>query len=279
MASKTTTPDSATPDQPLRGLRLLLTRPAQSAEGWAKKLRDLGARVWLQPMMAIAPLPLARLEPTLRQLARYQWILFTSRHGVDAFFEALSQQPPALHSLEHLRFGAVGAATAQALRVHGHEPSVIPEEPNAAALAERLRPQVAGQRVLFVRGEQSRGDLDRLLGPVCTFTSTPFYRQIAQTAWEGEVKARLERGAMDYVLLSSGNLARTFLASLTEAMWSALAAGQVSLVAISSQTAAPLRSVEPPPAVEPGRTLRWLVASKTTFEGMVEAMIADRRSG
>ena len=75
-------------NRPLSGKRIVVTRTRKQASVLSNKLRALGAQV--------VELPTIRIEPPtdLREFAElvqdahiYDWIVFTSANGVEAFFE------------------------------------------------------------------------------------------------------------------------------------------------------------------------------------------------
>ena len=71
--------------RPLEGKKILVTRPAGDAEGFACLLEKLGAVCVHLPMIEIRPRRLAASERKglIAALPRYDWIIFTSHHGVD----------------------------------------------------------------------------------------------------------------------------------------------------------------------------------------------------
>ena len=77
---------------------------------------------------------------------RYDWLLLTSRNGVDALFPRLDGPLP--------RVAVVGRGTAEALREHSVEPALVAAVSTQEGLAAEL-PRPAG-RVLFAGAEDAR---------------------------------------------------------------------------------------------------------------------------
>src|SRR5665213_3561736 len=78
--------------QPLFGKRVLVTRPAHQSDDVAMLLWEAGAEPILAPTIAIGPpddLTAARDAAT--RVRDYAWVVFTSRNGVDAFFDRLGE--------------------------------------------------------------------------------------------------------------------------------------------------------------------------------------------
>ena len=76
-------------NRPLMGKRVLVTRAEEQAEALANRLEMLGAEVVKLPLIRIEPsedetLLDAAIEKALA--GNYDWIVFTSVHGVRTFF-------------------------------------------------------------------------------------------------------------------------------------------------------------------------------------------------
>jgi uroporphyrinogen III methyltransferase / synthase len=124
---------------------VVVTRDEPADGPLSAHLRALGLQVLSWPVVRVAPVEdAAPLEAALSEAARLDWIVFTSRHAVEAVAARLGVRP------EHLRIAAVGASTASALGEHGWTPNVVPEQPSAAGLLVALTPLIRpGARVLF----------------------------------------------------------------------------------------------------------------------------------
>ncbi|HEY3226033.1 MAG TPA: uroporphyrinogen-III synthase [Planctomycetota bacterium] len=137
--------------KPLAGLRILVTRPRAQAGALARPLRKLGARVLVHPAIEIGPpRSWSRVDREIERLDRYDALVFTSVNAVEAFFERLGKKrarPPA---------GAVGPATAAALRARGVRPAWVAARFTTAALGRVLR-----GRVLHPASEPHSPDLMR----------------------------------------------------------------------------------------------------------------------
>ncbi len=124
-----------------------MTRAAHQAEELAGPLRELGAEVILLPVIGIAPpSDPERLRRAAADSARYDWIVFTSANGVEAFARELSGNPSELSA----RVAAVGAATRAAAERNGFRVSVTPERYVAESLVEALGSEdLNGLRILI----------------------------------------------------------------------------------------------------------------------------------
>ena len=182
----------------LRGLRVLVTRPAHQADGLCQRLEAAGAEAARLPLVAIEPIGEAALHA--QRLAEAQscdgWI-FTSTNAVRIAAE--------LHAGPWPTSYAVGAATASALEALARGRVIAPE---AGSSSEALldRPElasVAGQRLLIVTGEDGRDLLQSTLeARGATVATLPLYRRRAVEHEMERVIAEVELA--DAVVLTSG---------------------------------------------------------------------------
>ena len=93
-------------------MRVVLTGTERLSAPLAADLAALGLEVVTCPLVAVEALD----GPPLRA-DRYDWLLLTSRNGVDALFPRLEGTLP--------RVAVVGRGTAEALREHGVEPVLV----------------------------------------------------------------------------------------------------------------------------------------------------------
>ena len=89
--------------KPLLGRSVVVTRAREQASGLAAQLAELGAEVIQFPTIDIRPLAdYADVDAAVRDLPRYDWLIFTSANGVKCFWERLEAQgldARALHGL------------------------------------------------------------------------------------------------------------------------------------------------------------------------------------
>ena len=127
------------------------SRPASCAA----RLEALGAEVIELPAIAIEPVDVAL--PDARR--RYDWLVFTSANGVDAFFDAAS--PPRgldARALAGVRVAGDRAGhRARAARRAGVRADLVPDRVRRRVAARRVpEPDAPGAAVLLARAEQAR---------------------------------------------------------------------------------------------------------------------------
>lgn len=150
---------------PLFGRRIVVTRAATEAGEFAARLRTLGAEVIELPTIAAAPpSSFATLDRALSAAASFDWLIFTSARGVDAFVARLRTLEQDVRALGRARIAAIGPATAARLQHYALRVAAIPPEYRAEAIIDAIgAAQIQGARILIPRAEVAREILPQLL--------------------------------------------------------------------------------------------------------------------
>jgi uroporphyrinogen III methyltransferase/synthase len=278
-----------TTDRPLQGKTIAITRPSHQTAALVERLSALGATAIATPTIAIAPpddpTPLAN---ALARLHDYDWLIFTSANGVEAVSEwlphPLTPSPAELgrgnrrdsdgetnaHDAlggEAPRVAAIGPATAAALREHGIQVDVIPEEYIAEGLLRAIG-DVRGRRILLPRAALARDVLaETLRARGAMVDEIAAYRTIP-----GEGIPRLidllHVQALDAIAFTSSSTVRFLLAGLAEHGIAEHAAlewlAHPAIACIGPITAATAR--------EAGLRVQ-IVAREYTVDGLVTALL------
>jgi uroporphyrinogen-III synthase len=151
-------------DQPLAGRGILITRPAGQADGLAARIEALGGRPILFPAMIIAPPEnISTLAHLVGNLRHYQLIIFISPTSVEQAMPFIRERHG---SWPHgFTLAAVGQGTARVLAKYGASHVLTPEtgaDSESLLELDALR-EVAGKRILIVRGEGGRERLAETL--------------------------------------------------------------------------------------------------------------------
>ncbi len=148
-------------NRPLFGKRILVTRARHQASTLSKLLSEHGAQPIELPAIDIqAVANTAELDQAILYLSHYQWIVFTSVNGVEAFFQRLYNQNSDTRALKGLKIAAIGPATAKALEMKGIIPDYLPEVYTTERLIDGLRRrEIVGQRFLLPRADIANKEL------------------------------------------------------------------------------------------------------------------------
>lgn len=202
-------------NRPLFGKRILVTRARHQASALSRLLSEQGAQPIELPAIDIkAAASTAELDQAISNLERYQWIVFTSVNGVEAFFRRLNSLNLDSRTLKNIKIGAIGPATAQALATRGIIPDYLPEVYTTEGLIAGLsRGDITGQRFLLPRADIADKELTRgitRLGAevheVVTYRTVPAADTISQA------QEMLLSGKIDVITFTSSSTVANLVA-------------------------------------------------------------------
>jgi uroporphyrinogen III methyltransferase/synthase len=151
---------------PLFGKKIINTRSRSQASEFSSQLRDLGAEVLELPTIETVPVgKTSVLAKTIKNLGKYQWLIFTSPNGVDAFFNLLFQIHGDVRVLAGIKLASIGPGTTKAIEKYSIKPAVTAREAVAEGLVRDLQKVGSweGVRVLLARAEKARDVLPQTL--------------------------------------------------------------------------------------------------------------------
>jgi len=153
----------ATSLKPLSGMTILITRPIEQAQNLSEKLRELGATTIELPTIEIIPAENNdTLDKALERLNEYDWIVFTSVHGVRFFMKRMADLNIAPSALKQVMLAAIGLATASTLERTVKKPELVPTEFLSWKIVDGLG-DVKGRRILLPRADIASKKLPDLL--------------------------------------------------------------------------------------------------------------------
>ncbi len=201
---------------PLFGKKVLVARPADKISSLADKFRALGAGVVEWPVIEIQRKPDEKaLGRAISGLSSYDWIVFTSTYGVEAFFDALARRGKDSRALQGIRIAGVGSETGSALLRNGVKADLQPKNYETKALSQAFRKmKMKGKRVLLLRTNIAPPDLEKDLR---SFGAHPervtAYRTVGVKIPKDSVKELLEKPA-DFVAFTSSSTVENFVRAL-----------------------------------------------------------------
>jgi uroporphyrinogen III methyltransferase / synthase len=189
-------------NRPLFGRSIVVTRAREQASELRARLELLGAEVIELPAIAIEPVDVA-----LPHLFRYDWLVFTSANGVEAFFErGLASAGLDTRALAGVRVAVVGPGTERALAARGILADLVPERSVGEALLDEFPdPDGADAAILIARAEQARDVLpDELTERGYTVDILPVYRTVRPDP-DAAAVTRVREGRVDAITFTSSS--------------------------------------------------------------------------
>ncbi|SDD25231.1 uroporphyrinogen III methyltransferase / synthase [Paenibacillus sp. UNCCL117] len=206
--------------KPLFGRRILVTRARSQASELVDQIEERGGEAVEFPVIRTQPpsRPEAReaRDQALENLDTFDWIVFTSVNGVEAFFDRLKELRRDIRSLAGARLVAVGPKTAAALERKGLLVEAIPPVFQGDALLETLAPRLQkGDRILLATADIARTVLPvklRELG--MDVVKIDIYENVLETEGGDEVLELLRQGMIHIVTFTSSSTVTNLLQAL-----------------------------------------------------------------
>jgi uroporphyrinogen III methyltransferase/synthase len=252
---------------PLAGMTVGITRPEGHTDDTVDLALALGAQPVLMPTIEIQPLnDWEQVDAILDQIADYNWVIFTSVNGVDAFLGRLWERGGDARRLAGVRLAAIGPATAQRLEHYRLRADLVPRVYRGEALAEELAPHVQGLRVLWPRASRGRDVLpEQLSAAGAIFEQVVVYQHADVERFDPSVESMLENGELQWIGLSSPTIAR----NMARILGPRIREYNVRFAAISPVTQE---------AAEAAGLTVHAVADEHTWNGIFAAIRADREA-
>lgn len=253
--------------RPLLGKRIGVTRSRAQASQVVADLTELGAEVLEIPTIRIEPpRKLAPLKEAIASIGIYDWIVFTSPNGVDAFFREFFRVHQDIRELGALKIAAIGAVTAEKLGALHLEVDLQPKTFTSEALLAEFKESVCCENLNFLlpradlADERLRKGLEELGGIVDDLDA---YRTVPETEDRSGHLALLQTAGADLVTFTSSSTVNNFcdlidVGALREQH------PQMLFASIGPQTSEAMRERGLPVAVE---------AETHTIAGLVEAVL------
>ncbi|HEV2045459.1 MAG TPA: uroporphyrinogen-III C-methyltransferase [Chthoniobacterales bacterium] len=202
--------------RPLSGKRIVVTRTRKQAGWLSSQLRALGADVFELPTIRIEPpTDLREFAELVQDAHGYDWIVFTSPNGVDAFFEIFYKLYDDAREIGAAKIAAIGPATAQRIKDFRLHVDLQPEEFVAEAVIREFQRQggVENLRILLARAEKARDVLPKQLSSLGAIVDEGFaYRTVPETRDITGARRRLLDEGADLITFTSSSTVENFLA-------------------------------------------------------------------
>jgi uroporphyrinogen III methyltransferase/synthase len=182
----------------------------------SSKLRSLGADVIELPTIRIEPPSDLREFAELVQDAHiYDWIVFTSANGVEAFFNIFFKLYDDTREIGGARIAAIGPATAQRVKDFHLHVDLQPKEFVAEDVVREFKKQgsVENLKILLVRAEKARDVLPKeILGLGAIVDEAFAYRTVPETRDTSGARQQLAKDGADLITFTSSSTVENFLA-------------------------------------------------------------------
>jgi uroporphyrinogen III methyltransferase/synthase len=233
-----------------------------------KLLSELGAKCIEAPVIKITPPPdnFQSLDEASTNLSKYDWLIFTSSNGVDAFFNRLYKSGQDARAIHKAKIAAIGPPTAERLKKYGIIADIIPVEFRAEGIMDTLTPHLKpGMNILIPRALEAREILPLQLKELgLNVDIAVAYQTITGgDSVENDLALSLRAGEIDLVTFTSSSTVTNLLNILGNEAASLLAGVKVACIGpVTAET-----------CLKHGLKID-IIAQEYTINGLVEAIEA-----
>src|SRR6184192_2625273 len=201
--------------RPLFGKTIVVTRTRKQASVLSSKLRSLGANVIELPTIRIEPpTDLREFAELVQDAHMYDWIVFTSANGVEAFFNIFFKLYDDAREIGGARIAAIGPATAQRVKDFHLHVDLQPKEFVAEDVVREFKKQgsIENLNILLVRAEKARDVLPKGLSGLGAIVDEAFaYRNLPETRDPTGARQQLAKRGADLITFTSSSTVENFL--------------------------------------------------------------------
>lgn len=252
--------------KPLFGKRVLVTRSREQASALSEAIEALGGEPLEFPTIGVAdPEDYTPLDQAIREIASFNWVIFTSVNGVEYFFKRLRTHHRDIRELSGAKLCAIGPKTREALEKYGLIVDYVPGEYRAEEITAGLQGKLGvGERVLLPRADIARKVLaEALAGMGALVTEVTAYRTVMGEGDGAAIRRMLKQGEIHTVTFTSSSTVQNFVKLIGDPDLKSLLAG-VTVACIGPITAGTARDL--------GIRVD-VVAGEYTIEGLVKAIL------
>ncbi len=203
-------------NRPLFGKRVVVTRTRHQAGVLTKKLAALGADVIELPTIRIEePTDRMTFGELVQDCHKYEWIIFSSPNGVDAFFKMFYKLYSDARSIGGARIAVIGPGTRDKVKEYHLAVDLMPEKDFVAeGLIKAFKEfqNVENTMMLWVRADGAREVIaSQLTGMGAIVDEAIAYRTVPETEDNLEALARLKEEGADMITFTSASTVEHFL--------------------------------------------------------------------
>lgn len=198
---------------------VVLTRPAEQEDLFSEKLQQAGLKVFPFSTISVSKKALSAVShKQLADISSFDWIVFTSRHGITHLLEHLKKLKIDSNILHKKKIAAVGPKTAEALQTHGISPAFIPTIYTTEKLGKHL-PQVKTKKILLARSNIANPVLTEILKERgATVVNIPIYKTVLHKKPSKELGRLVESNNVLCVCFTSPSTIDGFMKSIPASM-------------------------------------------------------------
>lgn len=160
--------------RPLSGKRYLIPKIGAEPTRLKELLEEMGA--YAQEAM-VGEIVYAERVFSQEELAGADWLVFTSKHGADAFFACLAKSGLDARSLAGCKIAAIGKKTGDILLNHGIRADLVPKTFDGESFSRELNARLkGGETVWRLKAEHADARISEALRARCNLKEVTVYQ-------------------------------------------------------------------------------------------------------
>jgi uroporphyrinogen III methyltransferase/synthase len=203
--------------KPLLGKGVVITRPEGQTEEFQTLLQGEGAQTYLFPTIRIIPPETFRpLDQAIKNMEKYDWLIFTSTNAVRFFFQRIKETSCDIRNLKGIKICTIGPATARSLETYGLAADLVPEKFSSEGIIAAFRSEdIRGKNILIPRAEKTRDILPRELTACgANVDCVTAYRTVASGGKKEEFINWINEGRIHVITFTSPSTVEHFIAMM-----------------------------------------------------------------
>lgn len=197
---------------------VLVTSPTKEKNYLTKNIKKLGLQPLFYPTIEIKKNSLSKNDQEyMKNLEMFDWIVFTSKSGVNFFMQALTDLDISVFNSKKTKIAVVGEKTANSLASYGFPVSFKPAHFTAKNVSTDIK-NVSGKKILFVQGNLSTAEIkEEFKKKGAETVSIVFYKTELVNGVNENIKKLFYQQKIEYLTFTSPSTVRGLLKNIKNA--------------------------------------------------------------
>jgi uroporphyrinogen-III synthase len=140
----------------------------------------------------------------IQNIFDYQWLIFTSKNGVQSFFELALNINPDFCIPVNCKVGVIGEKTGKALKAYSVTPYYISNSNNSIDFANELSQLIKkNEKILLIQGNLASNNIENTLKPICVIEKLIVYNTIPATNVDKNILNLIYNDNYDLLIFTS----------------------------------------------------------------------------
>jgi uroporphyrinogen-III synthase len=196
---------------------IISTRPLSDEDSIKSSLIGKGAIVLDFPMIKIVINDQnTKIQATLANINSYDWLLFTSKNGVDSFFRLLkNDKQKATTGLP--KIAVIGKITANEVKKNGYQLDFISSGNTSEDFIAEFKNTInSTDKILLIQGELADTKFEAEFADIASVNRLNVYKTIETEIHSAEIIQRIKSNEYDLLVFTSPSGFRNFVKVMTD---------------------------------------------------------------